>query len=558
MTAGPQQQSSALLSCCEDRPTIPPYVNGPVKNVKEFDVVIIGGALSGAATAFLLLQENPSLKVLIVEKSTAFTRRVGEATVEISGYFLMRVLGLTSYLNHNHLNKNGLRFWFFNEHTKTLDQCSEIGGKYLSRVPSYLVDRATMDEEILRRAVAAGAQLWRPASVENFQLNSGGQQKLTIKYQDKTEEVSARWIVDASGVAALLARKNGWLKPNTEHPTTSVWSRWKNVKDFDDLCVTKKYPEWAMQCIGVRGTATNHLFGDGWWAWWIPLKGGDVSIGVVFDQRLVEFPENGSPAERLKTFLMQHPVGRELMSEATWTDGDVHWRKNLPYYSTTFAGDGFVIVGDAAGFIDPFYSPGMDWISYSTMRAKELILAERRGEDIGKRVTIHNADFARSYARWFEALYKDRYEYFGDYELIRLSFLLDLGFYYFGVVAQPFRRGPIALTEPSFSTPPSTPFYKFMSFYNRRFAQMARNRRTRGVLGATNNGQRFLFGGYTLAPVSARHLIKGLLSFAWLELREGWRTWFSSSTTPSSPVKRETQSPALATSRTADELMNVR
>lgn len=60
-----------------------------------YDVAIIGGALAGAATAILLLQEQPSLRVLVLEKSSAFTRRVGEATVEISGYFLGRVLGLT-------------------------------------------------------------------------------------------------------------------------------------------------------------------------------------------------------------------------------------------------------------------------------------------------------------------------------------------------------------------------------------------------------------------------------------------------------------------------------
>jgi flavin-dependent dehydrogenase len=508
--------------------TIARVTTGPAKNKSEYDVVIIGGALSGAATAFLLLQENPSLKVLIIEKSTAFTRRVGEATVEISGYFLMRVLGLTNYLNHHHLNKNGLRFWFFNERAQQLDECSEIGGKFLSRVPSYLVDRSTMDEEVLRRAVASGAELWRPATVESFELKSGGLQKIKVKFEERVEEISARWIIDASGVAALLARRNGWLKPNLEHPTTSVWSRWKNVKDFDDLALAKKFPAWAMKCVGVRGTATNHLFGDGWWAWWIPLKGGDVSIGVTFDQRLVNFPENGSPAERLKNFLMQHPVARELMSDATWMDGDVHWRKNLAYFSTTFAGDGFILVGDAAGFIDPFYSPGMDWIAYTTCRAKDLILAERAGSKIESAVEKHNADFSRSYHRWFEALYKDRYEYFGDYELIRLSFLLDLGFYYFGVVVQPYRRGLVALSEPSFSTPPAKPFYKFMSFYNRRFAEMARIRRARGTLGVKNNSQRFLFGGYVFSPLSARHIVKALFAWLALELKEGWRSWFSS------------------------------
>src|SRR5215510_14254930 len=136
----------------------------------KYDVVIIGGALSGAATAILLRREDPSLRVLIVEKSAAFGRRVGEATVEVSGYFLCRVLGLTQHLNEAHLVKQGMRFWFFNSRTTSLPECSEIGGRYLSRVPSFQVDRAVLDEEVLRRAVALGAKLWRPASVGRVEL----------------------------------------------------------------------------------------------------------------------------------------------------------------------------------------------------------------------------------------------------------------------------------------------------------------------------------------------------------------------------------------------------
>ena len=52
-----------------------------------YDVVVVGGSLSGAATATLLLRQNPELKLLLVEKSTHFTRRVGEATVEVSAVF---------------------------------------------------------------------------------------------------------------------------------------------------------------------------------------------------------------------------------------------------------------------------------------------------------------------------------------------------------------------------------------------------------------------------------------------------------------------------------------
>src|SRR6266404_2463096 len=131
-------------------------------NKRKYDVIILGGALAGAATAVLLLREQPGLNILIIEKSTVFGRRVGEATVEISGYFLGRVLGLTQHLNEAHLVKQGMRFWFHNQRTQSLSDCSEIGGLYLSRVPAYQVDRAVLDEEVLRRAVAAGAELLRP------------------------------------------------------------------------------------------------------------------------------------------------------------------------------------------------------------------------------------------------------------------------------------------------------------------------------------------------------------------------------------------------------------
>ena len=491
-----------------------------------YDVAIIGGALAGAATAILLLRERPQLRVLVIERSSSFGRRVGEATVEISGYFLGRVLGLTRYLNEAHLVKQGMRFWFFNERTQSLDQCSEVGGRYLSRIPAYQVDRAALDEEVLRRAQALGAELLRPASVARTQLVAGGQQKLEIRQNEQIREILARWIVDASGVAALLARQEGWWRPNTLHPTTAVWARWTGVKDWDGCELAKKYPDWARECQGIRTTATNHFTGPGWWAWCIPLKGGDFSIGVVFDQRLVNWPEGGSLGERLRSFLMRHPVARELMAQAQWREGDVHWRKNLPYYSTTFAGDGFVLVGDAAAFLDPFYSPGMDWISFTSSAAADLILAQQNGEELAARIEKQNRDFSRSYDQWFQALYQDKYEYMGDFDLMRLAFLLDLGLYYMGVASQPYKRGAKALLEPVFSTPLSIPFFHFIRFYNRRFATMAKARRRRQQWGRHNDGCRFLFGGYTFAPSSAWPLVHAIGGWLLLELSEGWRSWF--------------------------------
>jgi hypothetical protein len=281
-----------------------------------------------------------------------------------------------------------------------------------------------------------------------------------------------------------------------------------------------------MACNGIRATATNHLLGYGWWAWCIPLKGGDVSIGVVFDQRMVKWPEDGSLGQRLKDFLTKHPVGAELLADAQWREGDVFWRKNLPYYSTTFAGDGFALVGDAAAFMDPFYSPGMDFVSFTSWSSAQLILAQQRGEAVAPLIAKHNRDFSVSYRRWFEAVYKDKYEYMGDFDLMRTVFQLDLGLYYLGIASQPFRYGAKALKEPPFSTPPSVPFFHFMRFYNRRFACMARSRRQRGIWGRSNAHRRFLIPGFTFSGKSAWPVLKAMVSWMRLEITEGWRTWF--------------------------------
>jgi len=493
----------------------------------QYDVVIIGGSLGGAATATLLRRECPDLRVLVVERAPRFSRRVGEATVEISAYFLGRVLGLSKHLNESHLVKQGMRFWFANEETQTLADSSEIGPQYHVRLPSWQLDRAVVDEEALRRAVEAGAELRRPAQIIRVTLTEGGEQTVDIKTGETTETVRCRWVVDASGVAAVIARQEGWLQPNTAHPTAAAWARWKGVKDWDGRELSSKFPDWAGRCFGSRNTATNHILGDGWWSWWIPLKGGDVSVGVVFDQRLVSFPEGPRKlGERLREFLERHPAARELLADAECIEGDVHWRKNLAYVSRKFAGDGFSLVGDAAAFLDPLYSPGMDWIAFTVTATVGLIAAQRRGEPVAPLLAQHNANFSRSYDRWFQAIYQDKYEYLGEFDLMRLAFRMDLGLYYLGIVSQPFKYGAQSLSMPPFAVKVSTVVYWFMRTYNRRFARIARARRARRALGRDNSGQHFLFQSFSISPRDLPRIGGAALGWLWMELREGWRSWF--------------------------------
>ncbi|MDB6128577.1 MAG: electron transfer flavoprotein [Verrucomicrobia bacterium] len=499
----------------------------------DWDVIIVGGALSGSATSCLLLRRNPKLRVLILERSEQLKRRVGESTVEISAYFLGRVLGLTDHLLEKHLPKQGMRFWFSNDSAKALNECSETGPRYNVRLPGYQVDRAVLDEHVLSVAVSEGAALKRLVRVKKVRLVPGAAQ--TVEWDDpegKPQAATARWVVDASGVATLLARQEGWLRSNTAHPTATCWSRWSGVVSFDDRVLAEKYPAWSNRAKAVRSTATNHLTGYGWWAWIIPLKGGDVSVGVVYDQRIVELPPGPSLGERLREMLCTHPVARELLANASYQEGDMHFRRNLAYSATTFATDGAVLVGDAAGFIDPFYSPGMDWISFSASAASALISDSFRGKPVAPRVERHNRNFVQSYDRWFRALYQDKYYYMGDFELMTLAFRLDLGLYYLGIVTQPFKHGNRILETPPFAHEKSYWPFRLMELYNRRLVSIARDRHRRGTWGRRNHLGYFGFISYEFnqrLPVR----VAGLLCL-WLglELREGWRTWFSGEPVP--------------------------
>lgn len=493
----------------------------------DWDVIVMGGALSGSATVCLLLRRNPALRILILERSERLKRRVGESTVEISAYFLGRVLGLTDHLLEKHVPKQGMRFWFANDRARALDQCSETGPRYNVRLPGYQVDRAVLDEHVLATAVAEGAVVQRPVRIRHVRLAAGAAQ--TVAWDDAdgaSRTTTARWVVDASGFAAILARQEGWHVPNREHPTATCWSRWTGVRSLDGSEFAAKYPAWAGRANGLRNTATNHLTGRGWWAWFIPLKGGDVSVGVVYDQRITELPPGLNLGERLRAMLVTHPVGSELLAGATWQEGDVHFRRDLAYTSTTFATDGAVLVGDAGVFIDPLYSPGMDWISFSASAAANLIHESFRGKPVAARVARHNADFKVSCDRWFRALYRDKYYYLGDYDLMTLAFRLDLGLYYLGVVAQPFRHGKQMLEHPPFTHPNSRAVFRLMEFYNRRFVAIAESRRRRGVYGRNNDRKFFGFASYEFN----RRLpfrVAGLIAL-WigLELGEGWRSWF--------------------------------
>jgi flavin-dependent dehydrogenase len=486
----------------------------------DYDVVVIGGAFAGAGFATLLRRFHPAARVLIVERQERFDRKVGEATVEVSALFLHRALGLYDLMSRGHLPKHGLRFWFTDRPDRGLAEMSEVGPASMPRLPAFQLDRSRLDEQLLATAAAAGCEVARPAKVTAVETGRPCS-RLTVETAGGERRLTARWVVDASGRQTFLARRLGLLEPVDAHPTAALWARWRGVADLDGPAVMGGDPRRPLlPGLAVsRRLATNHFCGYGWWIWVIPLAGGETSVGLVYNKELFEPPGDGTLRQRYVDFVTSRAGLRELLAGAEIADDDFLAYRHLPYRSSRYAGPGWALVGDAAAFLDPYYSPGLDHASisaYATARLIEDDLAGAHPEDeLGERLDRHNRRFALSYGRWLEALYLGKYEILGDAELTACAYLVETALYYLGVVT-PVHRDIESLAHPMFglSLPQSTAAWRLMSGFNRRLTRMARFRRSTGVYGRRNHNWRLTARPPGLGSEALGMLLQGLA--AWL------------------------------------------
>ena len=462
---------------------------------ERYDVVILGGAFSGASAAILLRREQPQLRVLIVEKAEAFDAKVGEATTELSAMFLTRRLAMWHHLEAEHLPKEGLRYWFSNERVTGHANATEAGGYLRSAVPAFQLRRDTLDEYLLATAAREGAELRRPAKVRDVQV---GEFDHTVTLDDGTV-IGCRWILDATGRVNFLGRKLGIIDRNDEHPIAAIWCRWKDVRHIDDLAA--RDGALGKRNIGSRRLGTNHYMGFGYWIWVIPLGNGETSIGIVFDKRLIDLHQSKNRPADFVSFLRGIPALAELLEGATPRFDDLRFYSHLPYVSRQYMGNGWALLGDAAAFLDPYYSPGLDHAAFSVDATTSIIGADAKGEDIRARIAEHNATFLRSYHRFFRSVYKDKYYYMGEADLLAASFLLDTAQYYIFLVIPAYRFMKKFHWMPVLGPKPAYVSYNVMSLYNRRFKSIAMNRRAVGEAGRRNNGRRIsAYYNLNLAP----------------------------------------------------------
>ncbi len=256
----------------------------------------------------------------------------------------------------------------------------------------------------------------------------------------------------------------------------------------------------------------------------IPLKGGRTSVGLTFDRRLFEPPpvsasRAGSQQERYEAFVRSASGLSQLLADATMDASDFAAYRDCAFRSTRYAGDGWILVGDAASFLDPLYSPGLDHVAFSSYAAAALVADDLAagGEPDARAAAVetHNAEFARSYDRWYAAIYRGKYALLGDPELMTASYFMDIGSYYFGVLAgvardlDNFRHPPMGGEDR-----PSRVAPRVLAAVKDRMIRLTAVRRELGMTGpdrpAADAPRRRLAGSFELGPTATKRYLLGV------------------------------------------------
>jgi flavin-dependent dehydrogenase len=397
-----------------------------VSTSADLDVAVLGGGLAGNLVARQLRLRLPDLRVAVFERGTRASFKVGESTVEIAGHYLVRHQRLSRYLYEQHLPKNGIRYFFDDPgRALPLEEMSEIGTINLPFHPTFQIDRARMETDLLAMNRAAGIDVRLGTAVDELELGGGGRlHRVVLDGPAGRERVAARWVVDATGRPGLLARVLGLREPEPEHRIGSVWARFEGVGDVDQLDEAFR----ARVRHTCRGLSTIHFLYPGYWIWVIPLRGGLTSVGVV-----------GAPAERrevrseagFRRFLDEHGALRALLADAKAVDHGSYAR--IAYGTRRFFhADRWALVGEAATAADPLYSPGSDFIALENDYVTDLVARDLSGEpdaDLAARAGLYDRFMGFRHEATMR-LYRGLYGLIGSYELMRLKWDFDIGCYH--------------------------------------------------------------------------------------------------------------------------------
>ncbi|MFV0446474.1 MAG: NAD(P)/FAD-dependent oxidoreductase [Planctomycetaceae bacterium] len=319
----------------------------------SYDVIVMGGGPAGAATATLIAEQGH--RVVVLERHTVPRFHVGESLVpEI--YWSLERLGVLDRIREIGFPKK-FSVQFFSDGWKP--SMPFYFDKYNDHESSqtWQVERADFDQLLLDNAVAKGAVVHANAQILDVLFDGdraiGVRAKVTGADGSSTREIRSQVVVDCTGQSAYLANRLGLKMTDPHLRKGTVWTYFRNAHRDAGR------DEGATLVLQTEGKQS--------WFWYIPLRDNVVSVGCTGAMDDM-FPKGATGESTFQRELSRCPALQERLQSAERCL-DYFTTRDYSYKSKQAAGPGWVLCGDAYGFIDPVYSSGV----YLALKCGEFV-----------------------------------------------------------------------------------------------------------------------------------------------------------------------------------------
>jgi flavin-dependent dehydrogenase len=329
----------------------------------DSDVLVIGGGPAGSTASTLLAQHGYRVQLFEREHFPRF--HIGESLIPETYWVLQRLCMLDKLRASPFIKKYSVQF--VNAGGKVSAPFYFWDNKPHECSQTWQVVRSEFDQMLLNHAREQGVEAHEGVRVLDVLFDGPQAVGAKIQLEDGSRrDVRAKVVVDASGQSGLLQNK---FKLRVWDPLLNkgaIWTYWQGA--YRDT----GRDEGATLVLQTAG-------GQGWF-WYIPQHRDMVSVGVVapFDYL---FKGRGSHEQTYLEEVDRCPAVRQRVAPGRRVTG-YFATKDYSYRATQVAGDGWVLVGDAFGFLDPLYSSGVLLALRSGEMAADAIAEGLRGGDL--------------------------------------------------------------------------------------------------------------------------------------------------------------------------------